>query len=168
VTPEDHNKTLAIAHIVYGAFHLLIISLVLLLFGGIIVGSASHQREFAPLLVFGIFFGFMFLFYLLITLPSFVAGYGLLKRKRWAKTASIVAAVMESMGFPFGTALCVYSLWFSFGDAGKSLYDPGFTPAIRPVSELNPSGDAIRSDWYKTAGTETESTLPRQPPNWRG
>jgi hypothetical protein len=165
VTPEDHNKMLGIAHIVYGTFHLLIVSLVLLLFGGAIIASASDQKDSPPLLFFAIFGAFMFLFYLLLTVPSFVAGFGLLKRKRWAKTASIVAAVMESMSFPFGTALCVYSLWFSFGDAGKSLYDAGFRPGIRPVSELNSGGEAIPSTWYKSVGTETE--IPRQAPNWR-
>ncbi len=41
---------------------------------------------------------------------SFLAGYGLLKRKPWARLLAIILAFLSLMSFPFGTALGVYTL----------------------------------------------------------
>jgi hypothetical protein len=168
VTPEDHNKALGIAHIAYGALHLLVITVMMVAFGAMLAAMAQEAKDFPPLLIVGLVFGLMFLIYLAFTLPSFVAGYALLKRRSWAKTASIIAAIVESMGFPFGTALCVYSLWFSFGDAGKSLYDSSYNNTAPRIPELNQATDYVPP---KARKTESENATVyanlRQPPDWR-
>src|SRR4051812_39905399 len=135
---------------------------------GMLAGISQGAKDFPPLLIFGLVFGLMFIFYLAITLPSFVAGYALLKRRSWAKTASIIAAIIESMGFPFGTALCVYSLWFCFGDAGRSLYDNSYNSTTQRLSELNRAADYIPP--MAPRGQDEDATVyanVRQPPNWR-
>jgi hypothetical protein len=168
LTPEDHNKALGIAHIAYGAFHLLLITVMMLFFIGMGAAMAEGAKDFPPLLIFGLVFGLMFIFYLAITLPSFVAGYALLKRRSWAKTASIIAAIIESMGFPFGTALCVYSLWFCFGDVGKSLYDNSYNRTAQRISELNKAPEYVPPMAPKREGDEaTVYARMRQPPDWR-
>lgn len=68
------------------------------------------------------------------TIPSVVAAYALLKRRRWAKVAGIVGGATAAMSFPFGTAVAVYTFWFLFSDAGKALYD-----GARPVPPSPPS-----------------------------
>jgi hypothetical protein len=116
----------------------------------------------------GLVCGLIFLIYLAITLPSFVAGYALLKRRSWAKTASIIAAIVESMGFPFGTALCVYSLWFCFGDAGKSLYGSTYDSTAQRLSELNKAADYVPPIAPNTQDEQaTVYARMRQPPDWR-
>jgi hypothetical protein len=167
VTPEDHNKALGIAHIAYGALHLLVITVMLVAFGAMIAAMAQEAKDF-PALIFGLVLGLMFLIYLAFTLPSFVAGYALLKRRSWAKTASIIAAIIESMGFPIGTALCVYTLWFSFGDAGKSLYDNSYNNPAQRIPELNKAADYVPPMARKTESENaTVYANLRQPPDWR-
>jgi hypothetical protein len=106
---------------------------------------------------------------LIFTMPSFIAGYAMLKRKTWARTASIVAAVFETMSFPFGTAVAIYSFWFMFGDAGKNLYD--ISNARRPQQPyaLHDAPPQPASDWNAKTHREREHsyTPPAQPPNWR-
>jgi hypothetical protein len=168
MTPEDHNKALGIAHIAYGALHLLLITVMMLFFIAMLAAMAQEAKDFLPLLIFGLVFGLIFLCYLAITLPSFFAGYALLKRRSWAKTASIIAAIIESMGFPFGTALCVYSLWFCFGDAGKGLYGNSYDTTAQRLSELNKAADYVPPMSPKVRDEDaTVYSGVRQPPNWR-
>lgn len=171
MTPEDHNKTLGICHVAYGAFHTLLVAAMFAFFFVMMMSIPGRPGDEPPMAFFGLIFGFIFAFSALFTIPSFVAGYGLLKRRSWAKTASIVAAVFESMQFPFGTALCVYSLWFAFGDAGKGLYDNNYNPTAHRLAELNRAGNE-QSAWYKQGTAEREPvysrpTQPPQPPDWR-
>jgi hypothetical protein len=49
-----------------------------------------------------------------VTFPSIVAGYGLLKTKNWARPLGVVAAVFAFVNFPFGTAVSIYSFCLLF------------------------------------------------------
>ena len=60
--------------------------------------------------------------YFVVLGPVVLAGYALLKRKRWAKTMGLIAAIVAGLNFPLGSALCVYTLWFLFGESGRFLY----------------------------------------------
>jgi hypothetical protein len=42
---------------------------------------------------------------------DFVVGWGLLKRKPWARLVTIILSFFTVLSFPLGTALGVYSLW---------------------------------------------------------
>lgn len=44
-------------------------------------------------------------------LLGFAAGYALLTRQSWGRTAAIAMAILNLWDLPFGTALSVYSLW---------------------------------------------------------
>jgi hypothetical protein len=43
-------------------------------------------------------------------LPGLVAGYGLLKRKPWARMLAVVLGILGLVNFPIGTAIGVYTL----------------------------------------------------------
>jgi hypothetical protein len=93
------------------------------------------------------------------TIPSMVAAYALLKRKRWAKTAGIVAGVFAAAQMPVGTAVCVYTFWFLFGEPGRSLYDQS--------TKTLPGG---RPDWNgvnQQRSPEGEYAPTASPPDWR-
>lgn len=166
-TSEEHNKKLAYSHLGYAAFQSLMM-LVMVVFSVIIlelIAASDTKSEFPLGLVAAIFIVSSFL-QLLFTVPSFIAGFGLLKRKHWAKTASIIAGVLAAMSFPIGTSVCVYTFWFLFGPHGKELYD-------RPLAET-----AGRSDYFleekpeaSTLGRERERRReyvpPKEMPNWR-
>src|SRR5882724_6410088 len=124
MTPEEHNKYLAWAHLAHGGFQVLIMAFMMLMFGLMLglVGSRPGG-DGPPAAFFLVFMVFALVFNLIFALPSFIAAYGFLKRKSWAKTAGIIGGVMAAMNFPIGTAVCVYTFWFLFSDPGKVLYD---------------------------------------------
>jgi hypothetical protein len=160
MTAEQHNKYLAYAHIGYAAFQSLMgvaTGVMMLLMLSAVPG---HGAEPPPA-----FFVFMAVFVLVFTvgwsIPSMIAAYGLLKKKRWAKTAGIVAGVFAATQLPVGTAVCVYTFWFLFSENGRQLYD-------RPTHSLPP---APPTDWasLNQQARETAQFQPTTmtPPDWR-
>ena len=49
--------------------------------------------------------------FLVIGIPSLIAGVGLLKQKGWARTLAIIVAILALASFPIGTAVGIYTLW---------------------------------------------------------
>jgi hypothetical protein len=169
MTAEEHNRTIGILHLVYGGFHLLTL---LAIFGIMIAigvaGAVGGPRDAFPAVIMIVFAAVFILFASIFTIPSFVGGYALLKKKEWAKVASIVAAIFEATGFPLGTALCVYSLWFMFGDMGKSLYDRGYhPPRPDPVLLTNPDSEVPFQTATKSADMSGSAIPRKEPPDWR-
>lgn len=54
---------------------------------------------------------------------SLVAGYGLLKRRSWARTLTIVLSVINLLNFPIGTALGGYALWVMLQDESRAEFE---------------------------------------------
>lgn len=167
MTPSDHNRMLGIMHLIYGGFFGLV-TLVMLLFAivlGVGLSSLPQDPNAPPAGFFVAIMAFLVFVYGLLSLPSLIAGYGMLKRRSWARVAGIVAAVLSALSFPFGTALCVYSLWFFFGDAGKAFEHP------QPRGEWRGAlGDAPASTYgwdAQRSSREHEYQPPPQPPSWR-
>jgi hypothetical protein len=157
MTPTSHNKILGVLHLAYGgltALLMAVISVVMLT----IMSSINNSEETFSVRILALVAIALVLVTLLQTTPSFLAGYALLKRKRWAKTMGIIAAMVAGLSFPLGTALCVYTLWFLFGESGRFLYH-------KAVYAL-PPGDAL---WARTANREPEREYvpPSAPPDWR-
>ena len=173
MTTEEHNKALGICHLAYGGLITLLMLAMFFFMWAIISSIPTHPGSpdaNVPLALMPMLFIFMLFYSLIFTVPSLIAGYAMLKRKSWARTASIVAAVMETMSFPFGTAVAVYSFWFMFSDAGKMLYDkaPARTDG-RPYA-LHDAPPQPASDWNARTYQERERPYapPAQPPDWRG
>ncbi len=160
MTPEEHNKFLGISHLVYGGLFGLMMVAMLVFFSFIIGLSGSQQPpDGPPAALFFMMFIFMSLFYGMLIIPSFIAGYGLLRRRKWAKLASIIAGVLAGMSFPIGTAVCIYTFWFLFSEPGKTLYD-------KPAYALPP----LPPNWAAEASSrkrEPQYVPPASPPDWR-
>lgn len=160
MTPEQHNRYVGWAHLGYAAFYCLFIFAMLGFMGFMFARMPPPQNANEPPAGFLVaVFAFMAIFYSLLIAPSVVAGYALLKRKRWAKGISIAAAVLAAMFFPFGTAVSVYTFWFVFSEAGRSLYD-------KPAPEL-PPGPPVWSGGIETRLNEPRYSQPANPPDWR-
>lgn len=174
MTSEEHNKALGICHLAYGSFIMLLMLAMFIfmwaIFSQIPTRPGAPDANF-PLVIMPMFFIFMLIYSAIFTVPSLIAGYAMLKRKSWARAASIVAGVMETMSFPFGTAVAVYSFWFMFSDAGKALYGVPSTarPDARPYA-LHDAPPQPASDWNARGSEERERSYapPAQPPDWRG
>jgi hypothetical protein len=169
MTPQDHNKIIGIMHLIWGGFNALIMLIFLPFIIALMIGGAADPDAGAPVAaIFGIFGAFMLMIALVFGLPPILAGYAMLKRKRWAKTAGIVAACVESISMPFGTALCVYTLWFLFGP-GQKFHDGGNDFA--PQDWRGSLRDGSAYDWETQRTSQSsrprEYTPPQQPPDWR-
>jgi hypothetical protein len=168
MTPEEHKRLLGILHLVYGGMHGLLAVVLIIAFGvpaAVIVGN-SPGGDGAPLALVVFALLLALLFSVLFLIPPVVAGYGLLKHRPWARTASLVASIIEVFNFPFGTGLAVYNFWLLFGQdvrpGGAELFG---TAATRPAL-----GGAAAQPAYGTfgRGRENEYAPPPQPPDWRG
>ena len=164
---KQHNRYLGISFLVYGglqAFFALAMCVFFLLMFPPFHGGPGTPGP--PPAFFLVFISFMTLLQLIFTAPPVVAGYALLKQKRWARIAGIIGGVTAAMSVPFGTAVCVYAMWFLFGDGGKELYPSDTQKYSGPVqSSLGP---AAAPKWYTEAGTrEREYVPPAGPPDWR-
>jgi hypothetical protein len=160
-TTTDHNKILGIMHLAYAAFNLLVMTITMLFLFGMFAAMAANQRGgVMPAGIAVVVMIFVFALNLIFTIPSVVAGFAMLKRKGWAKVAGIIAAVVEALNIPLGTALAVYTFWFLFSDRGKALYE-------KQLRELPPPPPR----WEATSRDQREYVPPvgpgMKPPDWR-
>jgi hypothetical protein len=162
MTPLEHNKYVGLTHLVYGVTHILLTG-VSMLFVGAILSTMRFpdvpDSDFSPRKFMFVIMAFAIVVNVVLSVPSFVASYAFLKRRSWAKVMGIIAAVIAAIHFPLGTAACVYTFWFLFSEAGKTLYGT-------PAQTLPPPPP---SDW---AGVEQQglhqSYAPDMQPDWRG
>ena len=166
MTSEEHNKYIAYSFLAHGSFQLLMMLLMGVMFYFLFQPPLRPGDPGLPPAFFGIFFTIMFLIQAVFAAPSFVAAYALLKRKSWARIASIVAGVMAGMHVPIGTAACVYALWFFFGENWKSVY-----PQTAAGESIEPQQlrQADEWEWQDSAAEEFEFQPNRHtsPPDWR-
>jgi hypothetical protein len=103
---QMHVSILGWLYIVANAFFLLLAALALGLLPTL--GAISGDKDAALILsIFGTAFSLLMA---LLGLPGLLAGYGLLKRKSWARTLTIVLGILGLVNFPIGTAIGVYTL----------------------------------------------------------
>jgi hypothetical protein len=66
--------------------------------------------------------GALFIVSALLSLPGLVVGYGLLKRRPWARIAAMVVGLLSCLHFPIGTLLGVYTLWAMLQVSAKDYF----------------------------------------------
>src|SRR5438105_106092 len=107
---EQHFKIVAVLQIVHAAF-LLCVGLFLLI---VLTGAGAISGDRRALFItgtIGIVLGGLFI---ILAIPNFIAGFGLLKRREWARILTIVLSFFHLLNFPIGTAIGGYSLWALF------------------------------------------------------
>jgi uncharacterized membrane protein (DUF2068 family) len=60
--------------------------------------------------------------FLVLSIPSIIAGVGLQRRKQWARILAIVIAVINLFNVPVGTAIGIYALWALLNDEAKAYF----------------------------------------------
>jgi len=159
VTNEEHNRYIAYAFFGNAGFYLLILGFMFAMFYVVFRnGEPGPPPEFSWIMM-----TFMSVFYGIFMLPSIIAGYGLLKRKSWARVASTVAAAVAGMNFPIGTGACVYALWFFFSENWKEIYSE---QALGSERRQIAYGVESQRAAYEQAEREPRFD-PYHPPDWR-
>ena len=91
------------------------------------IGVAAEDPDAARILGFVGLAGAAFL--IILALPGLLAGYGLLKQRRWGRFLAIVVAVIDLFEIPIGTAIGVYGLWvLTAEEAGAYFAEPLTSP----------------------------------------
>ena len=121
----NHVKLLGILHIIFSALGILIAIGLLLFFGGMagVVGATDRtdDRFVAMPILTGIGL-LVFVAVLVLSLPGFIAGIGLLKFRPWARILGIVISALDLISIPFGTALGIYGLWVLLSNQAEVLF----------------------------------------------
>ncbi len=120
MTAEEHNETLATLWLIYGAMHgLTLLALFLLVF---VVKIATPGTKLISTLWITVGVVAFVILLLMVGLLPLLVGYGLKKRRQWAKPVGISLAVISLINIPVGTALGIYAIKFLRSEGGAKLY----------------------------------------------
>jgi hypothetical protein len=130
MTGSDHNKILAIGFGAFAAIFFFTFMLLMLVTSGVFVAlgitfaQETGDNTNAGIGILGVVFTIIFYgaLGLICVLPTAMAGWKMLKRRRRARLYGIVASIVVLPLFPLGTLLGGYGLWFLFSAAGKDFY----------------------------------------------
>jgi hypothetical protein len=138
MTTDEHNQTLSTLHFIYGAMHGLTLAGLLLLVVALKFSTLGPSSISTFWLALGVI---TFLILLLVVgLAPLAVGFGLKKRRRWAKPVGLSLAVVSLINIPIGTALGIYTIKFFRSEGGVRLY--GGKSSAAAEAELQ---DALRS-----------------------
>jgi hypothetical protein len=126
---RQHIKILGILNIVWGSLGILGGLVILLIFGGVfgIVQAVSVRQPDAAvaLPIIGIVGMALSVLLLILSIPSIIAGIGLLQYKNWAKIMAVIVSALHLFSIPFGTALGIYGLWVLCSEKSQECFIPG-------------------------------------------
>lgn len=125
MTGKDHSKLLGIFFMVQGGLQLLGGIFMVLVYGGLGVGMLASARREDEQIAGGILLGIGVVVGVLVLLFAafyLLTGWKLHKQNTGARIWGIIASCIALLGFPLGTALGIYGLWFFFGEQGKNFY----------------------------------------------
>lgn len=122
---EQHIKILSILFMILGALGLLA-AVIMLITGAGAAAAIGAQAGTDPdaakgAMAAGGCMTAVAIFVGVLSLPSILAGWGLMKRKSWARVLAIIVSILSLPSFPLGTAIGVYGLWVMFNDETKRL-----------------------------------------------
>lgn len=111
---ENHKKILGILYIVSGALTMLVIFGISLLVTTImaLVSNQIDPNDTAVVeLVAKILQVLPTIIVIFFSIPSIIAGIGLLYKQSWAMILALILGCFKLFSFPIGTALGVYTIW---------------------------------------------------------
>jgi hypothetical protein len=119
-----HLKVTAVLFIAMGALLVclaLFMSLVFSVLGGVI-GASGDEDAGVAVAILGLSGVALTIMLLALAVPYVLCGWGLWKRRRWARILGIVLAALALTKFPIGTAFGVYALVILFKGETEKLF----------------------------------------------
>ncbi len=104
---EKHINVVAALQIGYSILGLIIGIVFFVLFHFIGDFVDDHDANF----VLSIIANVVMVMVTILSIPGIIAGFGLFKRKEWARILTLIISVLNLLSFPIGTAVGVYSIW---------------------------------------------------------
>lgn len=104
---DKHVTFVAVINIAFG-FLGIFIGLVLFI---VLIGAGIISHDPQAMTVTTIVGVAIACFLILISIPEIIGGFGLLKRRPWARVLVLIIAVLDLMLIPIGTLIGIYELW---------------------------------------------------------
>jgi hypothetical protein len=128
---DTHVKVVGVLNIVFGVLGLCLAVLMFVIFGGVagVVAADGDPDAVIAVPIIGITGAALVSFLVVWSLPGIIVGWGLLKRKAWARIGGIIVAILSLFAVPVGTMFGGYALWVLFSKDTERLFAPapGFT-----------------------------------------
>jgi hypothetical protein len=113
-----HVPILGWLYILGNALLLVIGAFVFILLAGI--GAASGDTQ--ALGILGMTGTAVGLLLAALALPGLIAGYGLLRRRAWARVLALVLSILALAAFPLGTLIGAYAIWVLLQNAASAYF----------------------------------------------
>ncbi len=118
---DTHVRLTGILWIAWGALGIIVGFVVLMILLSIGVFSQTQTQE--PVLPILSMIGLAIAAITsILSLPSVIAGIGILKRRNWGRIIGLVLAAINLLNIPFGTALGIYTLWVLLNQESESVF----------------------------------------------
>jgi hypothetical protein len=117
---EKHVTLVAILNIGFGILGVMIAIFVLI---GMIVANI-YVEDYDARKIIPIAGTAVFLFLLITSIPEIIGGFGLLKRRPWARILILIVACLDLLWIPIGTIIGIYELWVLLQDKTVQLFKP--------------------------------------------
>ena len=131
---RKHIQILGILNIIWGSLGLIAALIILAVFGGTmgLIRATSHgdPGAYFAIPIVGLIGSIILIVLLIGSVPTVVAGVGLLQMASWARILTIIVSALHLFNIPFGTALGIYGLWVMLSDETIRLFGRD-TPPIR-------------------------------------
>ena len=121
---ERHVTAVAVLHIAYSIFGILIGILVFVFLGWATVVAHNEEATIILTTIASLICGALALH----SIIGLIGGSGLLRHKNWARILVLVLSGLDLFRIPIGTALGVYSIWVLVQDESAALF------LVRPVA----------------------------------
>ncbi len=104
---EKHINVVGALQIGYSIMGIVVGILLFTLFHFIGDFVDDHEAEFVLSILSKVFI----IVITVVSIPGIIAGFGLFKRKEWARILTLILSVLHLLSFPIGTAVGIYSIW---------------------------------------------------------
>ena len=121
---STHIKVIAVLFFIFGALALMGVFFASLAFSVLAGLAGASGDEGAPVgaAILGLTGVAMSMVFLAFAIPAFIAGYGLLKMRSWARILAIILAAISLTKIPFGTIFGIYALVILFNKETERLF----------------------------------------------
>lgn len=119
---RTHIRVLGWLHLILGAIDLFLALAFFGLFAGIGV-LAGMGGEPVSFLASGLIGTVLAGIIALTALPNFLAGWGLLSYRNWARWLAIILGALNVFKFPWGTAVGIYTFVVLLDDESKAIFE---------------------------------------------
>ncbi len=110
---DSHKRILGIIYTVTSIISILVAFFLNIFFSVLwtFVMSQAGADEQLPLQFISALFEYLPWIIIVFSIPSLVAGIGLLNKASWAMTLALILGCLKLISFPVGTVIGVYTIW---------------------------------------------------------